>query len=137
MKPFLLWLSITLSIFGACSAAYHLYLTQNPRKILVAVDSSFQMNAVWQRVPVTLTSIQQQRYAQFALVTEKARIHSWSPSLQLGTLVPYAPRDFSKLERDTEYPEMAEAFQKYLITTMIDAAQMARLRDWRVIQLMP
>ena len=137
MKPFIIWLSITLGAFGACSGAYHLYLTQNPRKIFVAVDSSFQMNAVWQRVPATLTTIEQQRYAQFALATEKNRIHGWSPRLQLGTLVPYAPRNFSKLEGGTEYPEIAEAAQKYLITTKLDAAQTAKLRDWRMIQLTP
>lgn len=137
MKPFGIWLSLTVIVFGACSGAYHLYLTQNPRKIFVAVDSSFQMNAVWQRVPATLTTIQQQRYAQFALVTEKTRIHGWSPTLQLGTLVPYAPRNFSKLEGATEYPEMAEAAQKYLITTMLDAAQISKFRGWRMIQLVP
>ncbi len=137
MKPFIVWLSITISLFGVCGGAYHVYLTQNPRKIFVAVDSSFQMNAVWQRVPAALTTIEQQRYAQFALATEKIKIHGWSSTLQLGTLVPYAPRDFSKLESGTEYPEMAEAAQKYLITTMPDAAQTEKLRDWRMIRLMP
>ena len=137
MKPFIIWLGLTLGIFSACSGAYHLYLTQNPRKIFVAVDSSFQMNAVWQRVPAALAAIEQQRYAQFALATEKNRIHGWSPRLQLGTLVPYAPRDFSKLEGGTEYQEMADAAQKYLITTMLDAAQTEKLRGWQLIQLLP
>lgn len=128
---------MTIGVFGACSGAYHLYLTQNPRKIFVAVDSSFQMNAVWQRVPETLSAIEQQRYAQFALATEKTRIHGWSPRLQLGTIVPYAPRDLSKLEGGAGYPEMADAAQKFLITTMLDAAQTEKFHDWHTIQLTP
>ena len=93
MKPFLIWTVITLIVFGTLSGAYHLYLQTHPRKVLVAVDSSFPMKAAWSRVPRVLETIADQRYATFSLVTEKNRIHSWSAALKLGTIVPYAPRD--------------------------------------------
>ncbi len=137
MKPFVIWIIITLIVFGTCSAAYHLYLEKNPRKILVAVDSSFLMQAVWPQVPQALEAIANRRYTVFSLVTEKNRIHSWSPNLQLGTLVPYAPQDFLKLTNSTEYPEIAEAMQKYLITTNIEASQSKDFKGWIIIQLTP
>ena len=137
MKPFVAWLAVTCVIFGACGGAYHLYLTKNPRKILVAVDSSFQMKAVWPRIPDTLRLIEQQRYATFALITEKNRIHSWSPSLSLGVMIPYAPRDFSRLASTAAYPEIREANRKYVITTLLEASAQAQLRGWEIIQLAP
>ena len=137
MKRFVDCLILTCVILGACGSSYHLYLTINPRIILVAVDSSFQMKAVWPRIPDTLRLIEQQRYATFALITEKNRIHSWSPSLSLGVMIPYAPRDFSRLASAAAYPEIREASRKYVITTLLEASAQAQLRGWEIIQLAP
>jgi hypothetical protein len=136
MKPFIIWIVITLLVFGTSSAAYHLYLEKSPRKILVAVDSSFSMKEVWNQVPQTLRTLEGQRYVTYSLVTEKNKIHSWSPELKLGTIVPYAPRDFSKLIGNAKYPEVEEAQQKYLITDP-DGAQSNNFRGWTVISLTP
>jgi len=137
MKPFIIWTVITLIIFGTCSGAYHLYLEKNPRKILVAVDSSFPMKSAWPRIPQVLETIADQRYVAFSLVTEKNKIHSWSPELKLGTIVPYAPTDFSKLTSNEKYPEIDEAMQKYLITTDMEVSQNNNLKGWTIIQLTP
>lgn len=34
MKPFVIWIAITLLVFGAISGAYHLYLQNNSRRFL-------------------------------------------------------------------------------------------------------
>ncbi len=136
MKPFAIWVVLTLTLFGAISGAYHVYLRTNPRKILVAVDSSFSMNTVWPQIHRQLDAISDQRYASFCLVTEKNKVHSWSPTLQMGEIVPYAPRDFSKLSNPSLYTELAEADEKYLITDK-EGAQSGNIGDWNVIRLMP
>ena len=137
MKPFIIWTVITLIVFGVCSGGYHFYLGENPRKILVAVDSSFPMKAAWARVTQILETLDDQRYAAFSLVTEKNKIHSWRPELNLGTIVPYAPPDFSKLTGGEKYSEIDEALQKYLITTDTEASQSKDFKGWTIIQLTP
>lgn len=149
MKTFSVWLVITLVVFGASSGGYHVYLTKSPRKVLVAVDSSGSMKAVWNQVPQSLKMIAgQQRYVIFSLVTEKSRVPtkenpnpalsvpSWSSELQLGTIIPYLPRDFAKLTGNAQYPEVAEAQQKYLITDA-EGAQSQNWKGWTIIRLTP
>ncbi len=136
MKPFIIWLAIACIVFSGMSGAYHLYLSSNPRLVLVAVDSSFSMKSAWPRVADKLEGIAERRYASFSLVTEKNRIHTWDDRLKLGKLVPYAPRDFSKLADSSAYPELDEAQEKYLITTR-DGARESSLQDWTIIQLAP
>src|SRR5215470_29316 len=84
MKQFLLWCAMFCGLYGVLSSAYHLHLTRHPRKVLVAVDTSFPMQAVWSQVPDTLAAIQAQRYTLFSLITDKARVHPWQSRLELG-----------------------------------------------------
>ena len=137
MKAFSIWLGLTLLVFGSSSGTYHWYLQTHPQKILVAVDTSFLMQPVWQQMPQVLQQIGDQRYATFSVVTDKNKIHSWSPQLNLGTPVLYAPRDFSKFTGSAKYPEIDEATQKYLITTSLETSQMSNLKGWTIIQLSP
>lgn len=136
MKPFSFWLAITLIVFGTFSGGYHLYLTQNPRKVMVAVDSSFPMQSVWHQVSRVLKIIGDKRYAEFSLVTEKNRIHSWSSKLKLGNVSPYAPRNFSKLVSKGNLPEIDEATETYFITNA-DASQTEKFGGWEIIYLTP
>ena len=136
MKPFIIWLAIACAVFGGMSGTYHLYLSSNPRLVLVAVDSSFSMQSAWPRVADQLESLDDRHYARFSLVTEKNRVHGWDEALTLGKIVPYAPRDFSKLSDSSAYPELDEAQEKYLITNR-DGAKESGLKGWTVIQLAP
>ena len=136
MKPFITWLIIAGVVFGGMSGAYHLYLSSNPRLVLVAVDSSFSMKSAWPRVDDKLEGLTGQRYTNFSLVTEKNKIHGWSESLSLGKVVPYAPRDFAKLADSSAYSELDEADEKYLITNS-EGAKESSLTGWTVIQLAP
>lgn len=137
MKPFLIWLVITILVFGGIGGGYHAMLTQNPRKVLVAVDSSFQMKSAWPRVPDLLDSLDNHRYTTYSLVTEKKLIHSWEFTLTLNGVVPYAPADYSKLIGPEKYAEIGQAQRKILITTDQTLASNPDFKGWEIIQLAP
>jgi len=137
MKQFLLWCAMFCGLYGVLSSAYHLHLTRHPRRVLVAVDTSFPMQAVWSQVPDTLAAIQAQRYTLFSLITDKARIHPWQPRLELGHLQPYAPRTLAQMLDLHRYPEMAVADQIYVVTNASNSAALAADKRWHIVQLQP
>ncbi len=135
LKPFAIWLALTLVVFGIFGTVYHLYRSANPTKVLVVVDSSFPMDAAWDRVPDELDQIGDKRYAEFSLVTEKERIHSWSSTLEPGTVEkvdPYAPRNWDGLD----YPEIEEAEEIYLLTNA-GRSETEQFRGWKIVRLTP
>lgn len=137
MKPFLFWCVVFLGSYGVLSSVYHLHLTRHPRKVLVAVDTSFPMQAVWSQVPATLAGFQAQRYTLFSLITDKARVHPWQPRLELGQLQPYAPRALAQMLDRHRYPELAAADQIYVVTNASNSAALAAGRHWHIVQLQP
>ncbi|PID56872.1 hypothetical protein CSB45_09405 [candidate division KSB3 bacterium] len=136
MKSFGIWFALAVAVFGALSGVYHLHVTSHPHLVLVAVDSSFSMQPTWSRVAEQLERFTRRRYTRFSLITEKTMIHGWMNDLRLGKVVPYAPRDFSKLRDRSAYPELSDADEKYLLTDT-QGAQEAGLQDWTIIKLTP
>jgi len=133
MKAFLLWLAIAMAVFAGSGVGYHLYLNKNPRKVLIAIDSSFEMNPVWHQAQTELEKISRQRYVRFCIVTEKNKVHGWMmPPADIGKITPYAPRDFSKLVGKDKYPEIEQARKRYLIT---NAAQTQGFDGWEIVRL--
>jgi hypothetical protein len=116
LKPFLVWLAITLGGFGALGGSYHLYLAGHPARILVVVDTSFPMQPAWSKVAAALNEIRDRPYTEFSLYTEKGVVHGWQPSLSVRTVAPYAPRDWSKLADIGRAKEFGEATEVILIT---------------------
>ena len=136
MKPFSIWLAITLFAFGVFGGSYHFYLTENPRRVLVVVDSSFHMKSAWQQVSGVLKNLGSLRYAEFSLclITEKNSVHGWSLRLNLGKVSPYAPRSFSKLEGKGNYPAIKEAGEIFFLTNA-DASMTEGFSGWHIIRL--
>jgi hypothetical protein len=135
MKPFAIWLGLTLLVFGGFSAGYHVHLNRNPRRIAVAVDSSFPMRDAWGRVRGRLEEITSARYTRFALLTEKGRVHSWSDRVDIGKVSPYAPRDFSNLADAASVPEIAEADERVLVTNApTDQTDPLQGEGWRIVR---
>ena len=128
MKAFLSWLIAAVVGYGALGGGYHYYLSSNPKKIAVVVDSSFTMKDVWGDVPGLLDVLDDEKYATFALMTEKRLIHDWDKSLNWTKLSPYAPRDLSKLK---SFAELREAAKVYLITN----AKPEELRDFADLKI--
>ncbi len=133
MKPFGLWLAVALAAFGGLAAAYHLALTAAPHRVLVVVDSSFAMKDDWPGVKRTLNGFEARRYSEFALITEKRRVHGWRATLRPGRLTAYAPRDFAKLADGTAFPEIAEAAEIHFLTNAPDDA-LEPFDHWRLIR---
>jgi hypothetical protein len=135
MKPFLVWCAVFFVLYTGCSLAYHTYLTQAPRQVLVAVDTSFPMQAVWDQVPEVLATIQQRRYTLFSLITDKGHLHSWQPGLRLGAIRPYAPRDLTALVDPAQTPEIEAADTIYLITNAAHLPTLPQAQRWHVVHL--
>lgn len=133
MKAFFSWLAITLAAFGGLGGGYHLALQGNPHRVLVVVDSSFAMKPDWSRIPRVLDRIDNERYAQFALATEKGPVHGYGSRLDAGRLTPYAPRDFSRLDSLENTPELADA-DEYVLVTNASASETGGLSGWTIIR---
>lgn len=133
MKAFGVWLAIAAAGFGALSGGYHMALSADPHRVLVVVDSSFAMKAVWHRVPALLERIENQRYTQFALATEKGPVHTYGAQLKSERLTPYAPRDFSRIDGLEDTPQFAGA-QEYILVTNAPESETRNLAGWTVVR---
>lgn len=133
MKAFFSWLAVTLVAFGGLGGSYHLVLNSNPHRVLVVVDSSFGMKPDWNRVPRILDKIDNQRYSQFALATEKGPVHGYKRRLEAGRMTPYAPRDFSLLDSLDNALELADA-DEYILVTNAPAGEIGGLGGWTVVR---
>ncbi|MEN8113336.1 MAG: hypothetical protein ABFS21_03015 [Actinomycetota bacterium] len=129
MKPFLIFVAGLVVVFGAFAVITN--LIRDTERVFVVVDSSFPMTEVWSQVPGALSDIDDQRFSEFALATEKELVHTWSDSLQLGSTTPFAPCDFSEV---SAYSEIGEADDLVLITTSSSCSTEA-FATWRVIVL--
>jgi hypothetical protein len=132
MKALLIWLGTAVVVLGGVVLGYHLFRERNPDQVLVVVDSSFAMHDAWDGVRARLDDIDDRRYAEFALITEKRRVHGWSSSLDLDGVEPYAPRDFSELENRAAYSEIEDASEIIFITNA-DAAETAVFDGWKIV----
>ncbi|MDX1431647.1 MAG: hypothetical protein R3286_04285 [Gammaproteobacteria bacterium] len=136
MKPFALWLCLALAGFGALGGGYHLYLSEHPRRILVAVDASYPMRSAWPAVRAALGRIEQRPYATFSLYTEKGKVHGWADRLSAGKLQPYAPRNLAGLPTGAGAPELEQASERVLVTNA-PAAELGAFAGWRIVRPAP
>ena len=137
MKQLLIWCAVFLGLYGGMSGAYHLHLTRHPRRVLVAVDTSFPMQVVWSQVPDMLAALRTQRYTLFSLITDKTHIHTWQPQLDLGHLQPYAPRALAQMLDQRRYPDIVVADQVYVVTNAANSTALAKDKRWHIVQLQP
>jgi hypothetical protein len=134
LKSFLQWLAFTVAGFGSLSGVYHLYLQENPSRVVVVLDSSFPMQPDQAQAIAILNEIGSRRYTEFSLYTEKGKVHSWLPQLGVpDSLRFYAPRDWSQLSSLENNPEFSAANETILITN--DPAAANQRTDWSVVHL--
>jgi hypothetical protein len=134
MKPFVVWVVLAVLGFGGLAGGYHGYLQDNPRRIAVVVDTSYDMTPVWPRVEPAMSQIGAARYSAFSLVTDKRVIQSFEPRLRVVLADPYGPRDFAKLRELASSPEIAGAEVVYFLTNA-PAADIAPFSGWQVVSL--
>ena len=80
-----------------------------------------------------LDEIDDRRFSEFALATEKSLVHSWSEQLQIGAVNPFAPCGFDDV---AAYTEIGEANDLILITTS-GSCSTEGFADWEIIVLDP
>ena len=131
MKPFAIFVAGLVIVFGTFAVVTS--IVRDTGRVFVVVDSSFPMVEVWSQIPGTLDDIDNRRFSEFALATEKELVHSWRDSLQLGSTTPFAPCDFSEVDA---YGEIGEADDLVLITTDSSCPTDA-FATWTVIVLEP
>lgn len=132
-KPFLTWLALSIGIYAGVAGGLHAYFAGHPKRVLVAIDSSFGMKAKWPQVEQTLQEIATApRYTQFALITEKNRVHGWQEALNLGTTLTYGPRNFARLQGNGVYEEILQADERILVTNEPAAADELERSGWTV-----
>jgi hypothetical protein len=134
MRAFRNWLVLACGIFGLTAWGYHAWLQASPKKVLVIVDGSYPMAAVWDQIPPLLRSMTGARYTLYALATDKGLIHSWQPKLELNAVRPYAPRQLTDLPQRLQVPERAQATKIELITNAA-ANELPTGTGWRVLRL--
>ena len=131
MKPLAFWVIGLVIAMGVFALAVN--LVRETSRVFVVVDSSFPMTEMWDRVSGELDEIDDQRYSEFALATEKSLVHSWSQELRLGAVTPFAPCTFGEI---AAYTEIADADDLILITTSASCSTEA-FSDWSIIFLDP
>ncbi len=132
MKPLAIWIAAIAAVFGGFALVTN--LTRDTERVFVVVDSSFQMQPVWSDVRRELDRIDDAEYSEFALATEKDPIHSWQAELELVGVEPFAPCTFDGID---QYPEVAEADERILVTTSTNTCDTSALDGWQIIKLAP
>jgi hypothetical protein len=131
VKPLAVWVIGLLFVFGVFALVVN--IVRDTGRVFVVVDSSFQMERVWNQVPDQLDKIDNRRFSEFALATEKAMVHSWRDTLRLGAVTPFAPCGFEDV---AAYTEIGEADDLILITTP-SSCTTEQFADWEIILLAP
>ena len=116
MKQLATWALLAIASFAGLSAAYHVHLGANPHRVVVVVDSSNAMRGALRDVDSVLDEISARRYHEFALFTDRARVHGWSERFSPGRIAPYGPRDLARLATIDAQPEFDEADEIILLT---------------------
>lgn len=132
MKPLAIWVIGFVVVIGVFALVVN--VVRDTSRVFVVVDGSFPMNGVWNQVPDELDKIDDRRYSEFALATEKSLVHSWSDRLRLGAVSPFAPCGFDEA---VGYTEIAEADDLILITTPASCTTADQFTDWEIILLTP
>ena len=133
MKALLSWLVLAILAFGGLAGGYHWHLIENPHKVLVVIDTSFEMRNALPGVPAMLRELEGKRYTRYALETDKSPVHGFAEAFQPSRLGAYAPRDFGRLAERTDGGRFAEADEILLISNA-SRDELGVLPGWRVLR---
>jgi hypothetical protein len=132
MKAFAIWLVVMVVMFGGFAFAYDSVRSGDPDQVLVVVDTSFPMQADWDKVGPTLDRLDNEGYSEFALAIDAELVHGWSDQLKLGDVRVFAPRHLDDLLVPGALPEIDEA-TRLVIVTNADPAELEGLDEWEIV----
>ena len=137
MKLFAFWLSISVTCFALLSAGYHYYLSANPHRVVVVLDTSEPMRSNWQQINKVLARLGSRRYTEFSLASEKDMIHGWSRFINLGITEPEDQRDFARLRDASNHLTHIRASKFYFVTNAPASELSDFSRDWQIVRPVP
>ena len=74
------------------------------------------------------------RYAEFALLTDKVKVHGWQETLEAPKdLTFYGPRDLAAFGDAAKYPELAQSDSVVVVTSARDTLGLPKLRGLRIL----
>ncbi len=129
MKPFAIWAVGVVTAFAALAGITT--ATRDTEQVFVVVDSSFEMREVWSRVTAELDRIDDRKYAEFAVATEKAPVHDYQSEIDFPAIDAFAPCSFDEID---QFPAAASADERILITTS-GSCPTTDLKGWTIIYL--
>lgn len=132
MKAFIIWLAVAAALWTGASFGTHAYLDDNPRHVVVVVDSSYPMTREINEARLVAESLDSGRYTVFAAYSDKGRIHDFAASIQLPRLSTYGQTDPEKLKAIAARPDVAGATEVLFVTN--NAAQEIPA-GWTVVQV--
>ena len=128
MRRFIAWFALAVAGYGAFAAVHHGSFANSPRKVLVGIDTSSQMDGSARDLRLALERIGGERYALFSVVVDKGRrIHSWEAAPRLDqTPVFYGDRQLEVFADASSLAEMQEADEFVLVSNAQEVAAVQR-----------
>ncbi|MFK8025328.1 MAG: hypothetical protein AB8G26_15330 [Ilumatobacter sp.] len=133
MKPLAIWTVGVLVAFGALTGIT--VATRETERVLVVVDTSFQMGEALGRVPAELDRIDDRDYAEFALATVSRRsevVHDYRAEFEWSRVEAVGPCEFDEIEMS---PATSTADERILITTSANSCSLEALEGWTILEL--
>jgi len=138
IKVFLLWLVIFCILFGGIALFSHNHFSRNPRKIVIAIDTSVEMKSEENEVFDTIRRIGERRYSEFSIISDKSIIEEWGPlpNNYSTSITYYGPRDLEKLVDAVRYPRLSDADEIVFVTNSEDTSVLdnASIKNYSVVK---
>ena len=138
MKRFIVFISIFVVVIGAFAVFTNYFMAGSPKKILIAIDSSYSMNNSWTIINDRLKEYKDAKYTKFSLITDKFLIHSWENELKiqkLGNIKPYGPKDISVFLDTIKFHELKDADEIIIVTDEKDTKIFEKDKRYKIINL--
>ncbi len=126
MKPFLIWIVLFFVAYGGLGLTLHLYLSANPQKVAIALDTSVYMKDRQAQVSRELAKIAAGRYRLYSLIVDKGRkIHGWQSRAELRAKITYyGERQLDTFADTARFSELSQADRIILLSNAEDVSSL-------------
>jgi hypothetical protein len=129
-KKFFLWILVILVVFSILTIATHFFLTINPKKIVIAIDTSLKMKDKSYDIVKKLGDILDSRYAEFIIISDKSKILSTKEKVDVsGYLRFYGPSDIASFADLTKNPVLKNSDKIIFIVNSDDKEGLDKLKS--------
>jgi len=139
MKQLLIWIGLCLLLYGGLGVTMHLYLSANPQKFVIALDTSVYMKERQQQISQELVRLAGRRYSVFSMIVDKGRLlHSWQSRPDTREkIIYYGDRLLSGFTDPSKYSELAQADRILLVSNAEDISELEKIYGNRFTRIAP